>query len=112
MILIYGASDDLIEIEGDISEEYNCYSGVKNVIIPDVMLFDIEYNDDAWKITNINVLDDSLSYSLFMCDQMETPHTAEMLKKYKVPAYSDALIIYKNDIKEIFVGKKYFKKIN
>ena len=52
---IYGASDDLIEIEGDIREEFYCQSGDESLLaIADGTLLRIAYdNDGVWRITPV-----------------------------------------------------------
>jgi hypothetical protein len=54
-IKIYGASDDLIEIEGDIREEFEYWSNYKNYFaFSDGTLLQIEYCDDGiWRIKRI-----------------------------------------------------------
>lgn len=49
---IYGASDDLIEIEGVISEEFNHYDESPALLaFSDGTLLEIEYDDDGiWRI--------------------------------------------------------------
>ena len=49
---IYGASDDLIEIEGDINAEFDANSdGPYYIAISDGTLLDIHYdNDGLWRI--------------------------------------------------------------
>lgn len=57
-IKVYGSSDDLIEIEGDISEEFN-FSPDKSsesrvLAFSDGTLLRIHYDDDAiWRITRM-----------------------------------------------------------
>jgi len=51
MIKIYGASDDLIEIEGDLQEEFSCYmpEGEKRFLaISDGTLLEVQY-DGNWR---------------------------------------------------------------
>lgn len=53
-VLVYGYSDDLIEIEGDISEELSAYDGKTNrLTFSNGVILDISYGDDGnWRITN------------------------------------------------------------
>lgn len=57
MIKVYGASDDLIEIEGDIREEFSFYSRDKEsrlLAFSDGTLLRIIYDDDGiWRISLI-----------------------------------------------------------
>jgi len=58
-ITIYGASDDLIEIEGDIREEFNFYPDAgesRYLAISDGTVLRVEYDDDGiWRIVPITV---------------------------------------------------------
>lgn len=48
---VYGASDDLLEIEGEIREEYGCYRAEKlYVTFSHGAVISVEY-DGEWKIT-------------------------------------------------------------
>lgn len=50
-IVVYGASDDLLEIEGDISEEFGCYDIEAGVLAcSDGTLLGVQY-DGCWRIT-------------------------------------------------------------
>jgi hypothetical protein len=55
MIKIYGASDDLIEIEGDIREKFNFYDEEKVLIATsDGTLLKMWYDDDGiWRIQHL-----------------------------------------------------------
>lgn len=54
-LIISGASDDLIEIEGDIREEWYSYEKPKQYIaVSDGTLLSIEYdNDGIWRVHKI-----------------------------------------------------------
>lgn len=50
-VTVYGASDDLIEVEGDVEEEYNVYDGVKRLTFSDGTVLSIEYaGKGVWRI--------------------------------------------------------------
>jgi hypothetical protein len=54
-VTLYGASDDLIEVEGDIREEFGCYGatddGPLHVAFSDGTLASIRYGDEGiWRI--------------------------------------------------------------
>jgi hypothetical protein len=53
--LIYGASDDLLEIEGQLSEELNPSSDEKNLLaLSDGTLLEIWYDEDGiWRIRTL-----------------------------------------------------------
>ena len=56
IVKIYGASDDLIEIEGDISDEINCYNeenGIALAFSDGTALRVIYDTDGIWRITRI-----------------------------------------------------------
>jgi len=49
---IYGASDDLIEVEGDITEEFNPSDGVGVLAFSEGTVLEVRYTDAGlWKIT-------------------------------------------------------------
>ena len=51
MIKVYGASDDLIEIEGDINEEFDVYNQDSLLTFDDGTVLSVKYNNDGvWKI--------------------------------------------------------------
>lgn len=54
-VTVYGASDDLIEVEGDIREEFNPTEGVSSFLgFSDGTLLKIVYDDTGvWKIIRI-----------------------------------------------------------
>jgi len=54
-IKIYGASDDLIEIEGDLKEEFNHYSDEPVLIaVSEGTLLRVVYDGDGiWRITKV-----------------------------------------------------------
>lgn len=57
---IYGASDDLIEIEGDISEEFPAYNLHEDAVIgaSNGVLLRVRYDDDGvWRLTPIHGAD-------------------------------------------------------
>ena len=52
MIRIYGASDDLIEVEGDISEEFPYYDEPALLAFSDGTILRVRYDDlGIWRIT-------------------------------------------------------------
>lgn len=59
MLTIYGASDDLIEIEGDIRDEFSAYDLPDSAIIvcSDGAAFRVRYDDDGcWRFTPIGAM--------------------------------------------------------
>lgn len=53
-VIIYGASDDLVELEGDISDEIDCYSKKPKLYVyyKDTLQFVIKTSyDGVWNIT-------------------------------------------------------------
>ena len=57
-VIIYGASDDLIEIEGNIREEFSCFDEEKPPFLAfsDGTVLSILYdNDGIWKIRRVAV---------------------------------------------------------
>lgn len=53
-ITIYGASDDLVEVEGDLREEFNAFEDESFIAVSDGTLISVEYG--ASGIWNLNVL--------------------------------------------------------
>jgi hypothetical protein len=56
-VIIYGASDDLIEIEGSLREEFNYYGEGKTILaFSDGTVLSVLYDDDGiWKIRRVAV---------------------------------------------------------
>ena len=58
MITIYGASDDLIEVEGDIQEEFNVYPEDDTrylIAVSDGTLLKMWYDEDGiWRIQHLS----------------------------------------------------------
>lgn len=56
-VMIYGASDDLIEIEGSLIEEFNYYGEGKTILaFSDGTVLSVLYDDDGiWKIRRVAV---------------------------------------------------------
>jgi hypothetical protein len=55
VIRIYGASDDLIEVEGDISEEFQYLGGEDMLAFSDGTLLSIRYDKQGiWRITVVS----------------------------------------------------------
>jgi len=56
-LIIYGASDDLIEIEGDITDEFNVYlNGDETVLlaVSDGTLLRVKYDEDGiWRLNRV-----------------------------------------------------------
>lgn len=53
-IMVYGASDDLIEVEGDICEEFDGSEGVTYLAVSDGTVLSIEYGGKGmWTIRQI-----------------------------------------------------------
>ena len=55
MVTIYGSSDDLIEIEGDIVEEFDCTDGEERFLaFSDGTVLSVEYtNGGIWRINRV-----------------------------------------------------------
>ncbi len=101
---IYGASDDLIEIEGAINDEANHYDA-KNVKITcsDGTTAVISYNGN-WMITVKKT--GHLFEKIVLGNPAEEPHTDEYAKG--LPPYSDVLVLDKG-IDWVKIGRKKFK---
>lgn len=58
MIEVYGSSDDLVEVEGDIREEFQYGSGDEGDILgfSDGTILRIQYTDEGiWRITKLRI---------------------------------------------------------
>lgn len=62
MVKIYGVSDDLIEIEGDIRQEIEAYEQVKHICLSDGLIVKINY-DGEWNIKIVKKGDSPVKYT-------------------------------------------------
>ena len=104
MIKIYGASDDLIEIDGAISDEIGCYNATnKTITCADGTKAKITY-DGEWKIT---VKEKGPKFmKIITGNPAEDPHTDPDAKG--CPPYSDVLIMM-DTLAWVKIGGKTFK---
>jgi hypothetical protein len=102
---IYGASDDLIEIEGDVSEEHGCFDHKKpiNIEVSDGTKGTIFY-DGEWKI---NVVFAGNKY-IEKIDSVGDDGRHEGNAKACTP-YSDVMIIDEG-VEWVKIGRKTYKK--
>lgn len=84
--IFYGASDDLIEIEGAISEEVD-YNEIVNFKFSDGTIGTIDYDGD-W---NIDVTTEGGLFDKLIRGSDEIPHTDE--EAANCPSYSDVLVL-------------------
>lgn len=55
MIKVYGASDDLVEVEGDPGEEFGCYNKTGYLVFSNGVVLSIAYGDlGIWKINKMS----------------------------------------------------------
>jgi hypothetical protein len=104
---IYGASDDLIEIDGQISDEVDAYSASDEPVkfkTSQGTKGSIMY-DGEWKITIKEEGSDFVKVIESVGD--DNNHTEENTKS--IPSYSDALIL-SGDLEWIKVNGKKYKK--
>lgn len=53
-VTVYGASDDLIEVEGDLKEEFSGYEGTHYLAFSDGTLLSVKYDDGGlWRINRL-----------------------------------------------------------
>lgn len=104
---IYGASDDLIEIEGPCSEEFGCYDHKKPIKIQmsDGTKATIYY-DDEWKITV--PFAGSKYHSVIPSVGDDNEHVAEHAKGCS--SYSDVLVMDEG-IEWVKIGRKIFRAV-
>lgn len=106
MTKIYGASDDLIEIEGEITDEIGCYNNTcQSITVSDGTRARIHYDDEGqWRIEVL------VSGPLFIkkIDSVgdDAKHTDDAAN---CSSYSDVLFL-KEGVEWIKIGKRTFKK--
>ncbi len=95
-ITIYGASDDLIEVEGDLSEEFGCYDEKENYLsFNDGTVLSVVYADDGcWRINR--VVKGTAEYSKVEADGADTDN------------YTDRVTL-KGNITSVVYGTKIAK---
>lgn len=102
---IYGASDDLIEVEGEIEGEIDCFNSTnRSIKCSDGTEAKIKY-DGNWNITVINT--GSSFNKIILGDPEEKPHTDADCKNCS--PYSDVLVL-DGGIEWIKIGRKTLKK--
>lgn len=88
MTKIYGASDDLIEIDGDVSEEFNAYSSDEDaewrLALSDGTLLSVRY-DGCWRFNQL--IAGSVSFTRVEADAEDKPGS----RPDGGPWYSDVL---------------------
>lgn len=103
---VYGASDDLIEIEGEIYEEHDEYDFNGKVEASDGTIANLKYDENGqWKFTIKKEGDKFLELIGAVGDDAE--HTSE--NAVGCTSYSDVLV-FKEGIEWIKIGKKKFKR--
>ena len=101
---IYGASDDLIEIDGNISDEIDCYNNTnKAIVFSDGTEAKITY-DGNWRVKLITKGD--LFDRIVFGNEEDKQHTDVDAKGCS--NYSDVLIM-KEGIEWVKIGRKTFK---
>lgn len=94
MLKIYGANDDLIEFEGDVSEEAYAREEGNVVALSNGLVFRIVYSaQGVWRITPVNV---GPSYKIEYGEEDNDDN------------YSDVVTIH-DHIKWVVVGTEYLK---
>lgn len=102
MIRIYGASDDLIEVEGDISEEFNHYSDDPALLgFSDGTMLRVTYdNDGIWRFTPV------------LTGRARLVHVIQTLDDPD-DGYSDSVYLYDEELPEdqkirwVLLGEQY-----
>lgn len=112
--ILYGASDDLIEIDGAISDEIGAFDVKKRFEASDGTKGTIQYAPSHDAVWHIEVKNEGNLFSRIVRGDEESepnhhgdPEIESICKS--VPAYSDVLI-FKEGIEWIKVGGKKFKK--
>jgi len=97
-VIIYGASDDLIEIEGSIREEFNYYGEGKTILaFSDGTVLSVLYDDDGiWKIRQLAV-----GKAEYLNTQAVNPDSDD---------YSDKATLKGGNIQWVVFGTKFIYK--
>jgi len=102
-VRVYGASDDLIEIDGAISDETYCYNDIKSIEASDGTKGKIWYNNDGvWQISISKIGKDYVGLIAAVSDDNE--HTDK--EAIGCTSYSDVAIW--DGIDWIKIGRKTF----
>lgn len=103
---LYGASDDLIEIDGAITDEIGHYGeGAIKFEASDGTKGTIKYDGD-WLINLDHI--GNLAHKIHLPPGEDKDHEDADLKKIGVPGYSACVEF--NDIEWLKIGRKKFKK--
>lgn len=105
MLKIYGASDDLIELEGSINDEHDCFDHKRpiNILASDDTKATIFYNGE-WNINLLFAGDRYIQKVNSVGD--DNKHTEENAKG--CTPYSDVLVLNEG-IEWVRVGRKTYK---
>lgn len=104
MILIYGASDDLIEIEGDIREEFSAYGDDAGVYLgfSDGTLVSVDYDRDGiWRFSSLRNGSGVTRFGEMGVTPQDTGLAAE------VPDYSESVLLDGHHIEWIILGTRF-----
>lgn len=86
--IIYGASDDLIEISGDVSEEFGADGGTNYIALSNGVLVSVKYDDEGmWRVRTIERPDG------VECYLTEARGDGEPNDLDGCPGYSDKLVV-------------------
>ena len=78
MTKVYGSSDNLIEIEGDLTRRYNVYGPPITLLFSEGTLVTFYYTpDDVWKVAVR--IKGTLFYSIDICDESDGPTYSDMV---------------------------------
>ncbi len=106
MTKIYGASDDLIEIEGDVNDEHGEYNFSGTISCSDGTKVKVSYDEDGnWKFNKIEY--GSKFKALIVAVGDDNKHTEPLA--IDCSSYSDVLIL-DDGIEWVKVGRKTYKK--
>lgn len=98
-LIISGASDDLIEIDGLISDEFNVYGPAQVVVKVDDavhLIATVEYDDGGeWRV---KVAGNFPSATVTWIKAPGEDYPDQRIDGYRIPAYSDVLIVHMGDI--------------
>ncbi|WP_418060778.1 hypothetical protein [Pimelobacter simplex] len=98
-LIISGASDDLIEIDGLIADEFNVYGPATVTIKVDDavhLIATAEYDDDGqW---SIEVAGNFPAATVSWTKAPGEDYPDQRIGGYRIPAYSDVLIVHMGDI--------------
>lgn len=100
-LIISGASDDLVEIDGLISDEFNVYeASTVTVKVDDAVhiVAAVEYDRDGDGQWRVEIAGNFPFATVSWCKAIGDDGPDQRIEGYRIPAYSDVLIVHMDGI--------------